>query len=100
MHINFSKMFSSSFLFCPFIQPGAVGGGSAQSDSEDSDIEDLHYVIQQSSTQLLQADSALRKPRRDVVQSGIYLDPQKYIEWHATCQTNIKCLQVCDTCAV
>ena len=44
--------------------------------------------------QLLQADSALRKPRRDVVQCGIYLNPQKYIEWHATCQTNIKCLQV------
>ncbi|KAF6028682.1 hypothetical protein EB796_013003 [Bugula neritina] len=75
-------------------EPRLMAHAAAANDSEDSDIEDLHYVIQQSSTQLLQADSALRKPRKDVVQCGVYLDPQKYLEWHATCQTNIKCLQV------
>ncbi|XP_067939822.1 uncharacterized protein, partial [Watersipora subatra] len=63
------------------------------SDSEDSDIEELHHVLTESSDQLSRAKSALNKPHKDVVQCGIYLDPQKYMEWQATCQTNIKCLQ-------
>ena len=63
-------------------------------EDSDSDLEDLHHVIEESSAQLGFAESALKKHRKDVMDTGIYLDSSKYAELLATCQTNIKCLQV------
>ncbi|XP_014671803.1 PREDICTED: uncharacterized protein LOC106812432 isoform X2 [Priapulus caudatus] len=61
------------------------------SDS-DSDLEDLHYVIDESSSQIHVAQAALIRLQQDA--AGQPLDPQKYAELLATCETNIKCLLV------
>ena len=45
----------------------------------DSDLEDLQHVIAESQAQLHVAESALNKQRRDVMGTGIYLDPRKYV---------------------
>ena len=45
----------------------------------DSDLEDLQHVIDESRTQLNVAENALNKKRRDVMGTGIYLDPSKYV---------------------
>ncbi|XP_074662995.1 uncharacterized protein LOC141915384 isoform X2 [Tubulanus polymorphus] len=59
----------------------------------DSDLEDLHDVIQESTHQLQVTGASLRKPRNDVMNTGIFLQPQKYAEIIATCETNVRCLE-------
>ncbi|XP_067682789.1 nuclear migration protein unc-83-like isoform X1 [Haliotis asinina] len=65
----------------------------AQYDDSDSDIEDFHYVLDQSADQLRLADQSLKKKRKDPMGTGIYLKPAKYAEIMATCVTNIRCLE-------
>lgn len=60
----------------------------------DSDLEDLHHVIQESSQQISVTENSLKKKRKDPMDTGISFDQSKYAELLATCQTNIKCLDV------
>jgi len=62
-------------------------------DDSDSDIEDLHHVLEESRMQLKVADRSLRKKRKDPLKTGLYLNPGKYGELLATIETNIKCLE-------
>ncbi len=56
------------------------GSSSIQeADDSDSDLEDLHHVIKESRQQLQVAECALKKHRKDVMDTGIYLDPSKYV---------------------
>ncbi|XP_064600095.1 uncharacterized protein LOC135466505 isoform X2 [Liolophura sinensis] len=64
-----------------------------QEEDSDSDLEDLHHVIQQSVEQLHVTDSSLKKRRSDPMGTGISLDPSKYAEHVLTCETNLKCLE-------
>lgn len=50
-----------------------------QEEDSDSDLEDLHHVIQQSVEQLHVTDSSLKKRRSDPMGTGISLDPSKYV---------------------
>ncbi|XP_064623681.1 uncharacterized protein LOC135485513 isoform X2 [Lineus longissimus] len=62
-------------------------------DDSDSDLDDLLHILEQSLQQLQVAQSMLTCHRKDAMDTGIYLQPQRYAEILATCQTNIKCLQ-------
>lgn len=55
------------------------GDTSRGDDDSDSDLEDLHHVIEESRQQLQVAESALKKHRKDVMDTGIYIDPSKYV---------------------
>ena len=48
-------------------------------DDSDSDIEDLHHVLEESRMQLKVADKSLRKKRKDPLGTGLYLNPGKYV---------------------
>ena len=63
-------------------------------DSEDSDCEELRHVLSESRAQLQVTDVTLGKIKREMIERGNFLEPSKYKELLATCQTNIKCLQV------
>ena len=49
------------------------------SQDSDSDLEDLQHVIEESRTQLNVAENALNKKRKDIMGTGIYLEPAKYV---------------------
>ncbi|GAB1600555.1 uncharacterized protein LOC115209158 [Argonauta hians] len=63
----------------------------APCEDSDSDLEDFYHVLDESSNQLKVTDHALQKKKKD---SGLYLNIGRYTELLATCQTNIKCLEV------
>ncbi|CAE1327088.1 unnamed protein product [Acanthosepion pharaonis] len=67
------------------------GSRSALCDDSDSDLEDFYHVLDESSNQLKVTDHALQKKKKD---TGLYLNTGRYTELLATCQTNIKCLEV------
>ena len=48
-------------------------------DDSDSDIEELHHVLEESRMQLKVADKSLRKKRKDPLGTGLYLNPGKYV---------------------
>ena len=48
-------------------------------DSDDSDLEDLHHVIEESRRQIRVTESSLNKHRKDIMDAGIYLDSSKYV---------------------
>ncbi len=48
-------------------------------DDSDSDMEDLHHVIEESRQQIRVTESSLKKHRKDVLDTGIYLDSSKYV---------------------
>ncbi len=50
-----------------------------EAEDSDSDLEDLHHVIKESRQQLQVAECALKKHRKDVMDTGIYIDPSKYV---------------------
>ncbi|KAL5009385.1 hypothetical protein ScPMuIL_014966 [Solemya velum] len=62
-------------------------------DDSDSDKEDLCCVIEESAMSLKVADRSLRKKRKDPLGTGLNLNPAKYGEILATCDTNIECLK-------
>lgn len=62
-------------------------------EDSDSDIEDLHHVLEESRMQLKVADRSLRKKRKDPLKTGLYINPGKYGELMATIETNIRCLE-------
>ncbi|KAL3873508.1 hypothetical protein ACJMK2_036617 [Sinanodonta woodiana] len=74
-------------------RPMLVPSSSANYEDSDSDIEDLHHVLEESRTQLKVADHSLRKKRKDSMGTGLYLNPGKYGELLATCDTNVRCLE-------
>ncbi|CAH1791757.1 unnamed protein product [Owenia fusiformis] len=78
----------------PKPSPGGFTGDVNKMEDSDSDIEDLHHVIKESTDQIHVAAAVLKKYRKDVMDTGIYLDPSKYAEVVATCQMNITCLEV------
>lgn len=63
----------------------------APCDDSDSDLDDFYHVLDESSNQLKVTDHALQKKKKD---TGLYLNTGRYTELLATCQTNIKCLEV------
>ena len=54
-------------------------GDASRADDSDSDLDDLHHVIEESRQQLQVTESALKKYRKDVMDTGIYIDPSKYV---------------------
>lgn len=48
-------------------------------EDSDSDIEDLHHVLEESRMQLKVADRSLKKKRKDPLKTGLYLNPGKYV---------------------
>ena len=50
-------------------------------DDSDSDIEELHHVLEESRMQLKVADKSLRKKRKDPLGTGLYLNPGKYVSF-------------------
>ncbi|XP_052272176.1 uncharacterized protein LOC127872805 isoform X2 [Dreissena polymorpha] len=70
-----------------------IPSSHANMDDSDSDIEDLHHVLQESHMQLKVAMKSLRKKRKDPLKTGLYENPGKYGQLLATIETNIRCLQ-------
>ncbi|KAL4237335.1 hypothetical protein ACF0H5_002053 [Mactra antiquata] len=73
--------------------PKLVPSNKGNFEDSDSDIEDLHHVLEESRMQLKVADRSLKKKRKDPLKTGLYLNPGKYGELLATIETNIKCLE-------
>jgi hypothetical protein len=48
-------------------------------DDSDSDLDDLHHILEESMQQLHVAQSVLTRHRKDAMDTGIYLQPQKYV---------------------
>ncbi|XP_041353750.1 uncharacterized protein LOC121371719 [Gigantopelta aegis] len=67
--------------------------GSGHHDDSDSDMEDFHYILDQSCMQLKLADQSLKKKRKNSMGTHLHLTPAKYAEIIATCETNIRCLK-------
>ncbi|XP_021379680.1 uncharacterized protein LOC110467090 isoform X2 [Mizuhopecten yessoensis] len=74
-------------------RPRLVTQSSRQGYDSDSDLEDLHYFLDDSASQLKITDHCLKKRRKDQFRTGIAMNSHKYAEIIATCQTNINCLQ-------
>ncbi|XP_060582066.1 uncharacterized protein LOC132738570 isoform X2 [Ruditapes philippinarum] len=75
------------------VTPKLVPSNKGNFEDSDSDIEDLHHVLEESRMQLKVADRSLKKKRKDPLKTGLYLNPGKYGELLATIETNIKCLE-------
>ncbi|XP_053408387.1 uncharacterized protein LOC123564827 [Mercenaria mercenaria] len=75
------------------VPPKLVPSSKGNFEDSDSDIEDLHHVLEESRMQLKVADRSLKKKRKDPLKTGLYLNPGKYGELLATIETNIKCLE-------
>lgn len=73
--------------------PKLVPSNQGNFDDSDSDIEELHHVLEESRMQLKVADKSLRKKRKDPLGTGLYLNPGKYGELMATIDTNMRCLE-------
>lgn len=74
-------------------QPKLVPSNQGNFDDSDSDIEELHHVLEESRMQLKVADKSLKKKRKDPLGTGLYLNPGKYGELMATIDTNMRCLE-------
>ena len=48
-------------------------------DDSDSDLEDFHYILDQSELQLKLVDQSLRKKRKDPMGTGLHPNPAKYV---------------------
>ena len=48
-------------------------------DDSDSDLEDFQNVIAESQKALTFTQNTLTKPRKDSMETGIYLDPSEYV---------------------
>ncbi|RUS85700.1 hypothetical protein EGW08_006576, partial [Elysia chlorotica] len=48
-------------------------------EDSDSDLEDFHYILDQSELQLKLVDQSLRKKRRDPMGTGLHPNPGKYV---------------------
>lgn len=83
---SFSSMPPPTYNFRPV--------NNREEEDSDSDCEDLRHVLEESRSQLQVTDVTLGKIKRDMIERGNFLEPCKYKELLATCQTNIKCLQV------
>lgn len=64
-----------SFVVATFQMPSNQGNF----EDSDSDIEDLHHVLEESRMQLKVADKSLKKKRKDPLKTGLYLNPGKYV---------------------
>ncbi|XP_050406515.2 uncharacterized protein LOC126821926 isoform X2 [Patella vulgata] len=64
-----------------------------QFEDSDSDIDDFHHILDQTELQLKKADQSLKKKRKDAMGTGLHLNPSKYAEILATCETNKNCLE-------
>ena len=53
-------------------------------DDSDSDLEDLHHVIEESRQQIAVAEQVLNKHHKDVLDTGLYMDASKYVSLHST----------------
>ena len=60
-------------------------------EDSDSDIEDLHHVLEESRMQLKVADRSLRKKRKDPLKTGLYLNPGKYVSIRCCLDLNMLC---------
>ncbi|XP_033734673.1 uncharacterized protein LOC117323518 isoform X2 [Pecten maximus] len=74
-------------------KPRLLTQSSRHGYDSDSDLEDLHYFLEDSASQLKITDHCLKKRRKDQFRTGIAMNSHKYAEIIATCQTNINCLQ-------
>ncbi|XP_013384395.1 uncharacterized protein LOC106154553 [Lingula anatina] len=74
--------------------PSGYSGDSSRVDDSDSDMEDFQHVINESAKQIQVTETSLKKQRRDAMDTGLCMDPSKYAELVATCETNLRCLQV------
>ncbi|XP_069116366.1 uncharacterized protein [Argopecten irradians] len=74
-------------------RPRLLTQSSRHGYDSDSDLEDLHYFLEDSASQLKITDHCLKKRRKDQFRTGIAMNSHKYAEIIATCQTNINCLQ-------
>ena len=86
------RLAPSDFLFQPLAPP--TKSRRHEDEDSDSDCEELRHVLEESRAQLQVTDVTLGKIKRDMIEKGSFLEPSKYKELLATCQTNIKCLQV------
>lgn len=58
-----------------------VASSKGTFEDSDSDIEDLHHVLEESRMQLKVADKSLKKKRKDPLKTGLYLNPGKYVSY-------------------
>lgn len=58
-----------------------VASSKGTFEDSDSDIEDLHHVLEESRMQLKVADKSLKKKRKDPLKTGLYLTPGKYVSY-------------------
>ena len=52
---------------------------ASRADDSDSDLEDFHHVVEESRHQIKVAESVLKRHHKDVMDTGIYMDPSKYV---------------------
>lgn len=63
-------------------------------DDSDSDLEDLHHVIEESRQQITVAESVLNKHHKDVFDTGLYMDASKYVRTPSGSQNSPECLKI------
>lgn len=62
-------------------------------DDSDSDLEDIHYVIEESCKAIKFTENTLKKFRKDNMETGIFIDPSEYDGPLETCKEHIVCLE-------